>query len=162
MMQDDKISPDHDADTGVVSDVADIPEARTTISQRASRALQPATMKSGEIRELQRSKTSIVTEEQVGDTLRWLAESAAEIGRARQAMLNKKSLLDRTESILFLQAEGSVEYRKHWVKTQDKWMEANDEYAHACGEFERLKALREAASHRIESWRTESASLRQR
>lgn len=103
----------------------------------------------------------IVTDDDVDRALHYLRESAIEIGQSRQQMLEKDALVKRTEAMLFLSSdEKSVEAKKADVKASKKWIEASIEHAVAAGQFETLKALREAAAARIEAWRSESANYR--
>ena len=129
----------------------------TTISQRA---IKTAEMPEHEKAE-HRGRNRLVTDDEVGDALRWLANSAKEIGDARASMLRTKYLVAHTEALLFLASEEkTVEARKASIKASQRWLDASEEEALAAGEFEKLRALREAAALRVESWRTESASLR--
>ena len=108
-----------------------------------------------------RGATRLVTEDQVGDALRWLASNAAEIGAARARIVKAGHMVKHVESLLFLaSAEKTVDAKKADVKTSQMWIDATNEEAEAAGEFEKMKALREAAMARLDCWRTESASNR--
>lgn len=103
----------------------------------------------------------IVTDDAYGDVLRWLATSAAEIGEARRQMILKERLRQSTEAILTLQSDQkSVEMKKADARASEKWMQAAEEEALAAGNFEQMKALREAALAKHEAWRSETASRR--
>lgn len=129
----------------------------TTLSERASASIKPMPAKE---QAEHRGTNRIVSDEEYGDVLRWLATNAAEIGKARQQMIYKERLRQRTEAILFLAATGSGEARKAQARASDKWLEAAEEEAAAAGEYERLRALREAAQAKHEAWRSEQASNR--
>lgn len=103
----------------------------------------------------------IVSDEDMERALHFLAQNAAEIGHARQRMLESDALLKRTEAIAFLGSkQTSAEAKKADARASDKWLEASTEAATAAGEFQKQLALREAAAARIEAWRSESANYR--
>ena len=103
----------------------------------------------------------IVSDEDMERALHFLAQNAAEIGNARQRMLESDALLKRTEAIAFLASkQTSAEAKKADARASDKWLEASTEAAVAAGEFQKQLALREAAAARIEAWRSESANYR--
>lgn len=103
----------------------------------------------------------IVTDEEMERALHFLAQNATEIGAARQQMLEKEALLKRTEAMGFLSSKEKTESaKKADSRASEKWMEASTEAAIAAGEFQKQQALREAASARIEAWRSESANYR--
>lgn len=128
-----------------------------SISQRAIAAAEMSPADKAQ----HRGATRLVTEDEVGDALRWLANSAREIGEARADMIRTERLLQHTEAIMMLMSEErSADARKAEARASDKWREAAEAEAVAAGEFEKLKALREAAVLRVEAWRSEAASLR--
>lgn len=103
----------------------------------------------------------IVTDAQVGAALDYLRDNAAEIGLARARLILAGHMVKHVEALVMLQSdEKSVEARKADAKCSAKWMDAVNEEAAAAGEFEKMKALREAASAKIEAWRSESANYR--
>lgn len=105
--------------------------------------------------------TKLVTDEQVDSALHFLRESAGQIGKARERMVLADHMVKHVEALLFMASgESSVEAKKQDVKRSEKWLEAVHEEAEAVGEFEKMKALREAALARLDCWRTESATLR--
>lgn len=129
----------------------------TTISQRA---IGVRDMPDNEQAE-HRGRNRLVTDDEVGDALRWLATNAREIGEARARLVKAGHMIKHVEALLFLASvEKTVDAKKASVRASEKWLEAINEEAEAAGHFEQLKALREAAAARIEAWRTESASLR--
>jgi len=106
-------------------------------------------------------KNRIVTDDDVDRALAFLRDSAIQIGAAREDLLNAGSFVKHVEALLYLGSdEKTIDAKKADVKTQDKWMEASAAEAKAAGEFEKLKALREAASAKIEAWRSEQANYR--
>jgi hypothetical protein len=103
----------------------------------------------------------IVSNEDVGKALDWLRDSAKDLGDAAERASNADSLVKHTEALLFLASEQkSAEARKAEARTQQRWLDATAEQAIAEGELVKLKALREAAAHKIEAWRSEQANYR--
>lgn len=128
-----------------------------TISQRA---LGVKDMPEKEQRQHQ-GANRLVTDDQVGDALRWLATNAAEIGEARARLVKAGHMIKHVEALQYLRsAEKTVDAKKADVRASEKWLEAINEEAEAAGEFEKMKALREAAAAKIEAWRTQEASNR--
>jgi hypothetical protein len=103
----------------------------------------------------------IVSNEDVAKALDWLRDSADDLGKAAEAASNAASLVKHTEALLFLASdEKSAEAKKSDARTQQRWLDATAEEARAAGELVKLKALREAAAHKIEAWRSEQANFR--
>lgn len=103
----------------------------------------------------------IVPDEDMESALSWLRDSAKAIGDAKARLVKASSMIKHVEALLFLASEQkSVEAKKADVRTRQKWLDAVNEEAEAAGEFEKLRALREAANARCEAWRTESANFR--
>lgn len=103
----------------------------------------------------------LITEEEVDAALHYLRDSAFQIGKARERLVLADHMVKHIEALMFLASEeGTVEAKKQDVKRSKKWMDAAREEAEAAGDFEKLKALREAALARLDCWRTESATLR--
>lgn len=129
-----------------------------TISERAKAGIkQMAPAEQAE----HTGRNRLVTDDEVGDALRWLASNAKEIGEARARLVRSGHLLKHTEALLYLASkEKTVDGKKAGVKASQRWLDSAEEEAVAAGEFEKMRALREAAMARIEAWRTESASLR--
>lgn len=103
----------------------------------------------------------IVTDEQLSQALDWLRDNAAAIGEAkRQAVLTEK----------MCKHVKALEMKKHNqlpVSAQEREAYASDAYqralfseAKAAGEYEAMRALREAAALKIEAWRSEQANFR--
>lgn len=103
----------------------------------------------------------IVSEIEVAKALDFLRDSADAIGKARARLIRSGHMVKHVEALLTLASEQrSVEAKKCDAKTDARWIEAVNEEADAAGEFEKLRALREAASAKIEAWRSESANFR--
>lgn len=130
---------------------------RASISQRA---LGVKDMPEREKAEYQ-GRNRLVTDDEVGDALRWLATNAREVGEARARLIKAGHMIKHVEALGYLASEEkTVDAKKASVKASDRWLDAINEEAEAAGQFETIKALREAAAARIECWRSESATLR--
>lgn len=112
-------------------------------------------------KEHHRGQNRLVTDDDVGNALRWLAENASIVGQARARLVKAGHMIKHVEALLYLSSdEKTVDAKKASVRASKRWLAAVDEEAEAAGDFEKMRALREAASARIDAWRTESASLR--
>jgi hypothetical protein len=103
----------------------------------------------------------LVTDEELDKALDYLARSATPIGDARKRLIMANHMVKHIKAL---------EMQKHNdmpVSAQEREAVASKAYKEACleeavaaGEFEKLKALREAAAMRVEAWRTEQSTLR--
>ncbi len=106
-------------------------------------------------------RNRIVTDEDMDRALSFLRDSAIQIGAAREAMIKAQRMVEHTEALLTLASkQSSDQKRKADARTNPRWLEATTQEAVAAGEFEKMKALREAASAKIEAWRSEQANYR--
>ena len=106
-------------------------------------------------------RSRIVTDEDVDRALAWLRDSAIEIGKARENAIKADRYVDHLEALLILGSkESSDAKRRADARGSEKWLDATAEAAHWAGELEKLRALREAASAKIEAWRSEQANYR--
>ena len=103
----------------------------------------------------------IVTDDELEMALNWLRDNAVAIGEAkRQAVLTEK----------VCKHVKALEMKKHNqlpVSAQEREAYASDAYqralyaeAAAAGDYEAMRALREAAALKIEAWRSEQANFR--
>lgn len=103
----------------------------------------------------------IVTDDELEMALNWLRDNASAIGEAkRQAVLAEKM----TKHVKALEMKRHNEMP---VSAQEREAYASDAYkralfaeADAAGEYEKMRALREAAALKIEAWRSEQANVR--
>lgn len=103
----------------------------------------------------------IVTDGEVDKALTFLRDSADGIGRAKERLIKAGHMVKHVEALLLLASdERSIEAKKASARVDQRWIDATNEEAEAAGEFEKLKALREAAEAKIEAWRSESANYR--
>lgn len=103
----------------------------------------------------------IITDNEVDRALHFLANNAKEIGNAKARMVRAGHMLKHIEALEYkLSNATNMEGRKADARTSTRYVEAIEEDALAAGEYETLKALREAAALKIESWRSEQATYR--
>ena len=103
----------------------------------------------------------MITDSEVEKALDWLRDNAQAMGDAKARTVKAGHMLKHIEALLFKASDAkSAEAKKADARVSDKFIEATTEDAIAAGDYERLKALREAAALKIEAWRTEQASFR--
>lgn len=103
----------------------------------------------------------IVRDDELDKALAFLRDTAREIGAAKARLIRSEHMLKHIEALEFKKSNASsAEARKADARTSEAWLEATTEDAIAAGEFEKLKALREAAALKIEAWRSEQANFR--
>lgn len=115
----------------------------------------------GRMNPAQAISNRIVTDNEVDRALHFLANNARELGQAKARMVKAGHMLKHVEALEYkLSSAGSIEARKAEARTSERYLSAITEDAEACGEYEMMRALREAAALKIESWRSEQATYR--
>ena len=104
----------------------------------------------------------IVTEDDVDKALDFLRDSAGPIGSARGEMIRAGHMAKVTLALGMKACDEKMSAAKAEVEARasDSYFEAIDADANACAEYEKLRALREAAALKIEVWRSSSANFR--
>ena len=103
----------------------------------------------------------IVTDEELEKALDWLRDSAQEMGRVKARHVKAQKMTEHTEAIMFLKSEQSSDMKRRAdARSNARYLECIVEEAEAAGELEKMKALREAAALKIETWRSEQANYR--
>lgn len=107
------------------------------------------------------SHQRIVTEAEIEKALDFLRDNAAAIGEAKARTIRAGHMLKHVEALAFKASDAkSAEAKKADARTAEAYLAAIYEDALAAGEYEKLRSLREAASMKIESWRSEQANYR--
>jgi hypothetical protein len=107
------------------------------------------------------NRTRIVTDEDVEKALDWLRDSAQDMGDAKAELVEASHMLKVVKALrMKFDNDKSVAYQEREALASDEYREALKRDAKAAGEFEKLRALREAASLKIEAWRSEQANYR--
>lgn len=103
----------------------------------------------------------IVTDESVERALDWLRDNADEIAEAKRQAVKYDHMLKHTKAVVMKShAELPVSAQEREAMASDAFKAAIENAANAAAEYEKLKALREAAALRIEVWRSASANYR--
>lgn len=103
----------------------------------------------------------IVEDIDVEKALDWLRDGAKEIGEAKAETIRAGHMLKVTKALVMkMHNDKPISAQEREAYVSKEYMAALERDAKAAGEYERLRALREAASMRIESWRTESSNYR--
>jgi hypothetical protein len=106
-------------------------------------------------------RPKIVTEAEVEKALDFLRDNAREIGEAKAETVRASHMLKVTKA-LAMKAHNEMSAAKAEVEAcaSDEYLTAIERDAAAAGEYEKLRALREAAALKIEAWRSEQANYR--
>src|ERR1700752_3546205 len=103
----------------------------------------------------------IVTDAEVEKALDWLRDNADAIGEAQREDVKYDHMLKHTKAIsMALHKELPVSAQEREAHASEDYLEAIRKASEAAGEYEKLKALREAAALKIEVWRSASANYR--
>lgn len=103
----------------------------------------------------------IVTETELEKALDFLRDNARALGDAKARTVRAGHNLKHIEALEFVRSEASsAEKKKAEARTSAAYIEAIDEDANAAGEYETMRALREAAALKIEAWRSEQSNFR--
>ena len=103
----------------------------------------------------------IVTDEEVEKALDFLRDNARELGEAKAESIRCDHML-RVTKALVMRRHNEMSAAKAEVEAycSSEYEAALLEDAKAAGEYEKMRALREAASMKIETWRSEQANYR--
>jgi hypothetical protein len=103
----------------------------------------------------------IVTEEELEKALDFLRDGAKALGTAKARVVRAAHMIRHIEALEFKASDAtSNDKRQADARTSEAYLEAINEDAMAAGEYETMRALREAAALKIESWRSEQANYR--
>ena len=113
------------------------------------------------IEEIPERPNRIVTEADCERALSWLRDNAQELGEAKRNLVLADKMVGHIEALMSRASEEkSDEKRKADARASSRYLQAINDSAYAAGEYEKLKALREAAALKIETWRSEQANYR--
>lgn len=102
-----------------------------------------------------------ISEAEVDKALAFLRDSAADIGTAVQNATKADKWLSHIEALCFRASEEkSAEARKAEARCDPRYVTAIEDAAFWAGEKAKLYSLREAASMKIEAWRSQQAWFR--
>lgn len=107
------------------------------------------------------NKENIVTEESVERALDWLRDNADEIGEAKRCAVKYDHMLKHVRAVAMKShLDLPVGAQEREALASEVYKKAIEHAANAAGEYEKMKALREAAALRIEVWRSSCANFR--
>jgi hypothetical protein len=103
----------------------------------------------------------LVSDADVEKALDWLRDNAAEIGLAKENAIRSERMTKHIKALeMQRHNELPVSAQDREATASGTYLEALMKEAKAAGEYERLRALREAAALKIEVWRSASANYR--
>jgi predicted RNA-binding Zn ribbon-like protein len=103
----------------------------------------------------------IVSDAEVEKALDWLRDNADAIGEAKRAAVKYDHMLKHTKAVVMKShAELPVSAQEREAMASDAFYSAIENAANTAAEYEKMKALREAAALKIEVWRSASANYR--
>jgi hypothetical protein len=104
---------------------------------------------------------SFISDEAATDALNWLLTNAKALGEAKRNAVLTESMTKRVRAIETAKSEKkTVSERENDALASFAYLKAIEDEAVAAGEYQRLLALRDAATARIEMWRSLSATQR--
>lgn len=103
----------------------------------------------------------LVSDAAVEMALDWLRDNANEIGKAKTEAVKHDHMLKATRAMAMkLSGETSLGAQEREALCSEQYTEAIERAAIAAGRYEEMRALREAAALKIETWRSASANYR--
>ncbi len=103
----------------------------------------------------------LVSEDAVQRALDFLRDNATEIGMAKRNAVKADHMLKHCKAMAMkLSGETSIGAQEREAYCSEQYVAAINQTADAAGQFEEMKALREAAALKIETWRSAGANYR--
>lgn len=104
---------------------------------------------------------AFISEDDVEAALDWLRDNATTIGAAKERAVKAGHMVKHIKALVMKQHNGAPANAQEREALADPlYVAALEEDAKAAGEYEKMKALREAAALKIETWQTMSANYR--
>lgn len=104
---------------------------------------------------------SFVSDEAASDALEWMVKNAKALGRAKEQAVLAEAMTKRIKAIEMARSEAkTVAEKERDALASDAYLGAIQAEAEAAGAYETLRALKDAATARIECWRSLSATQR--
>ena len=103
----------------------------------------------------------MISEEDVEKALDWLRDNAKEIGAAKEDAVRTEKMVSHHKALAMkMSCETSVGAQEREALSSEEYVLAIDRMAKAAGYYEELRALREAAALKLNSYQTMSANFR--
>jgi len=104
----------------------------------------------------------LVSDADAGKALDYLRDSAVALGDATERATLASSMTKHIKALEMKRHEGSAAAQEREALASDRYVEAIKDEAVAAGELATMRAYREAASAKIDAWRTASRNMRER
>jgi hypothetical protein len=102
-----------------------------------------------------------VSEEAASDALEWLLKNARALGEAKRDQVITESMTKRVKAIEMAKSEAkTVAEKERDALASNAYLMAIEDEAKAAGHYEHMRALKDAATARIEMWRSLNATQR--
>jgi hypothetical protein len=103
----------------------------------------------------------IVTDEDLEKAIDWLRDSAKEIGDAKAEAVRASHMLKVVKALsMKVSNDKAISHQEREALASPEYLAALERDATAAGEYEKMRALREAASLKVDCWRSECANFR--
>ena len=104
---------------------------------------------------------SFVTDDAANDALEWLVKNARALGEAKKQAVLTESMRKRVRAIEMAKSDAkTVADREREAEASNAYLMAIEDEAKAAGNYEYLRALKDAATAKIECWRSLNATQR--
>ena len=102
-----------------------------------------------------------ITDESASAALEWLVKHARQLGELKRNAVLTESMTKRVKAIEMARSEAkTVAEKERDALASEAYLEAITAEAAAAGAYEEARALKDAATARIECWRSLSATQR--
>ena len=104
---------------------------------------------------------SWITDEQASAALEWLLKNARALGEAKRDAVLAESMTKRIKALEMARSDAkTVAEKERDALASEAYLKAITEEAEAAGIYEEARALKDAATARIECWRSLTATQR--
>lgn len=104
---------------------------------------------------------TFVTDDAASSALEYMQKLAKPLAEAKRRQVLSESMTKRIKAIEMARSDAkTVAEKERDALASQAYLEAIQEEAEAAGEFERLRALKDAAVARVECWRSITATQR--
>lgn len=104
---------------------------------------------------------SFVSDDAASDALEWLVKNAKPLGKAAERKSLAESMTKRIKAVEMARSDAkTVAEKERDALASEAYLKAIEDEAQAVGDYETLRALKDAATARIECWRSLSATQR--
>ena len=103
----------------------------------------------------------MISEEEIEKAVHWLAKSAPDIAKAKAEMIYADEYRKSLKAILMSQSDETANNAKEtWAYAHSDYLAHLENIKLTVLNFEKLRAQREAATMKIEAWRSMNANYR--